>query len=328
MKKPQLPFILLFLLVLVGCTGTADHDDHDHEDHHDDHHAHTADATPLTLPSLTAVQYDGRLNVVATTSIIGDVVGEIGADAIALTTLMSDNTDPHSYQVTPSDLVALTEADIIFVNGWELEEQLAAEIENNYSDKMVAISAGVTPRTFDTDAADPHVWFAVDNVAQWTRNVETVLQTVDPANATVYEANAAAYQAQLVTLAADIEQMLADLPVSQRKLVTEHDALGYFAADHDFEIVGSVIPAFSTNAEPSARDLAALVDAMEQAEVCAILVEQATTPALAETVAAELDGCASVQVLPFYIGSIGAAGSYIGMYRANMATIMQGLSAP
>ena len=312
---------MLLLVFAVACGGTDDSAE-----------THSGD---LTLPDLTAVNLvERKLNAVATTNIIGDVVGNIGGDTIELTILLGPDQDPHSYEATPDDLIALEEADIIFINGWDLEERLAQQIEDSFGDKYVAISAEIEPRDFDGENdghdhanADPHVWFDIDNVAQWAKNTATVLSQLDPANAAIYAANRAAYSAELATLAADVDTLLAALPLDKRKLVTNHDSLGYFADAYDFELVGTVIPGFSTSAEPSASEMAALIDAMTQAGVCTVFIETSASNTLAKTVSAELDQCDAVQVLPLYTGSLGSgdASSYIGMFRANVETIMEGL---
>lgn len=287
----------------------------------------------LGLPDLAAVGHAGaKLNVVVTTTIIGDVVHNVGGNAIALTTLLNTSADPHSYEATPSDLIALEEADVIFVNGWDLEERLASQIEASYGAKVVPISAEITPRVFENEetgsvSADPHVWFAIDNVAQWASNVESVLSQLDPANATRYAANRAAYSAELATVASEADQLLAAIPQDQRKLVTNHDSLGYFADAYGFELVGTVIPGFSTSAEPSAGDLAALIDAMQKAGVCTIFTETTSRTDLAETISAEMDQCDTVKVIPLYSGSLGEgdAATYSGMIRSNVEAIVNGL---
>lgn len=325
--KPILAFcglLLLALLLSVACgSNSAETPSSPTE----------TDNGDLALPALTAIELEGRkLNVVATTNIIGDVVAHIGGDTIALTTLLGPNADPHSYEATPGDLIALEEADIIFVNGWDLEERLADQIEAGFGDKTVAISAEITPRSFNHEhngavSADPHVWFAIDNVAQWASNVATVLSQLDPANASNYAADLAEYSAELETLTTDTDKLLDTVPQNKRKLVTNHDSLGYFADTYDFELVGTVIPGFSTSAEPSASELAALIDAMTEAGVCTIFTETTSSAALAETVSAEMDQCDTVQVIPLNTGSLGEgdAASYIGMFRSNVEAIVNGL---
>lgn len=312
---------LLLLLLIVGCRQTDDaHDDHDHN--------HGNAGGTLALPELAEIELDGRkLNVVATTSIIGDVVANVGGDMLELSVLIGRNQDSHSYELTPQDFVALENADVIFVNGWDLEEQLAEIVEENFAAKGVAISAEITPRTFDSQAADPHVWFSIHNAEQWAENAATVLTQLDPTNGATYAANLETYLAQLTELEEEIEELLTELPTDKRKLVTNHDAFGYFADEYGFEVVGTVIPSFSSSAEPSASDLAELANLMEAEEVCTVFAETSRSDDLARTVSAELTHCDSVQVLQLYTGSIGdgAADSYIGLYRENVKTIVEGL---
>lgn len=316
-------YTILFLALFTACTT-----EHVHDDDNNDHHGHSTVAPDvLELPTLTtAEKEDGtQINVVATTSIIGDIVGNIGGDAISLTTLMDGSTDPHSYQPTPNDLIALETADVIFINGWGLEEQIVDEINENYTDKAVPVSAGIKPLVFDEGGADPHVWFSIDHTTVWTENIATILQQLAPSQADIYATNKDNYQAELATLSATIDQLFTDIPASKRYLVTHHDALGYLADIYDFEVIGNIIPSFSTNAEPSARDLSELVTKMTNTGICTIFAENSDSQELAKSVAAELDHCEAVQLLPLDVGIIGSTGSYIDMYHQTVKTIAEGL---
>jgi ABC-type Zn uptake system ZnuABC Zn-binding protein ZnuA len=308
----------------------------------------------LALPELTAVELDGeRLNVVATTSIIGDVVSQVGKEMIELTTLIGTGQDSHSYEPSPQDLQTAADADVIFVNGWDLEEGLAHDLEEIAEGvAVVPISANIEPLIIEGDeheeehegeaeehveegdehqhsGADPHVWFSIQNVEQWVENVTAVLSELDPANAETYETNAAAYTAELAELAAYVEAQIAQLPEANRLLITNHDSFSYFTRDYHFEVLGTIIPSVSTAAEPSAGELAGLVETMEAHGLCTIFTETSVSDSLAQTVAAELDECETVTVVSLYTESIGAAGSgadsYIGMYRANVDAIVAGL---
>jgi ABC-type Zn uptake system ZnuABC Zn-binding protein ZnuA len=151
----------------------------------------------------------------------------------------------------------------------------------------------------------------------------------DPDNATLYAANAAAYEQELTELEEEMEAALAAIAPEQRKLVTNHDALAYFARRFDFEVVGTVIPGASTVAEPSAQALVALVEVMRAEGVCTIFAETTANTRLADTVAAELRDCPQVQVRPLYTGALGEPGSggetYIEMMRRNVEEIVAGL---
>ena len=312
----------------------------------------TANANELVLPELTPLALNGTpLKVVATTSIIGDVVGRIGGSAIALTTLMGPGHDPHSFEPAARDLTAVAEAALIFVNGWNLEEGLVDDLTAIAGDvPVVPISAGIQPHSFieaeydegDHDEAahnedehvhgaiDPHVWLALDNVGQWVDNVVTVLTTLDPVNAAVYEVNGAAYQAELAVLADYAATEIARIPQERRLLVTNHGSLGYLADAYDFEVLGTVIPAFSTLAEPSASDLAALIELMAEHNLCTVFSETTVADTLAQTVSGELANCAEVRVLPLYTGSLGPAdspaSSFVELYRFNIDQLVLGLA--
>lgn len=324
-----------------------EHDDHDEEDEHE----HDAAAEMLDLPALAAVDLGGRpLRVVATTSLIGDVVANIGGEMIELTTLMGPGVDPHSYEPSAGDFTKIADADVIFINGWDLEEGLVDDLETAAEGTpVVIISAGIEPLAFgegghDEEAhedeehegeahehsgADPHVWFSVHNVEQWSKNVEAVLHKLDPAHDETYEANLDSYLAQLEELEGYIDEQLEQIPTEERKLVTNHDAFGYLAAEYEFEVIGTVIPSASTLAEPSARDLADLIEEMNEEGICTIFTENTVSDQLASTVAAELANCENVQVLPLFTGALGPAGSgvesYIEFMRINIETITKGL---
>ncbi len=293
-------------------------------------------AEVLALPELKAADfYNAPLQVVATTSIIGDVVAQVGGDAIELTTLMGPGQDPHSYKPAAQDLTAVSKAHIILVNGWDLEEALVHDLEAiGEGTPIVPVSANIEPLEFgehkhEHAGADPHTWFSVQNVKQWVDNIEHVLSDLDPANAETYKSNASAYRTELEELQAYAETQLAGIPAGNRFLVTNHDAFGYLAHEYGLQVLGAVIPSLSSLAEPSASDLAELIEDMNETGICTIFSEATVSDKLAQTVAAELDGCDEVQVLQLYSGAVGPTGSgadsYIGMFRSNVDAIVEGL---
>lgn len=336
-----LAVLALALFVAAGCRAETDHEDE---------HAHeTADQSEiLTLPELASLELEGApLKVVATTSIIGDVVAQVGGEVIELTTLMGPGQDPHSYQPTPQQMATVARAHVVFVNGWDLEEALTHDLEQIAGDvPLVPISAGIEPRAFgqhkedehdeaqdedehDHAGPDPHVWFDVGHVKQWAENVARVLGDLDPAHAEIYAQNAETYRAKLDELDAYANSQLVSIPEDRRFLVTNHEALGYLAEAYDLHVLGTVLPAASTVAEPSASLLVALIDTMEEHGLCTLFAETTNSTRLAQAVADELAGCNQVAVLQLYTGAIGPAGSgadsYIGMYRYNVDTIVEGL---
>ncbi len=305
------------------------------------HAGTTAPAVRLSEMQPARLRPAERLRVVATTAIVGDVVKQVTGDGVELTTLMGPGQDPHSYQPTPMDLAAIEQAHIIFINGLGLEEGLESTLKAaaGRNKPVISVSAGIAPRAWDTspatsesdhhhEAGDPHVWFDPANVKTWTSNIAASLSALDPAHADTYRANAARYIGQLEELDSHIQAQVARIPPERRKLVTDHDAFGYFAARYGFRIVGTVMPGTSTATEPSAREMAALVAQIRSEGVPAIFVGATVNPKVADLVARE----AGAQVLRLYTGDLGPPGSgaedYISMMRVDVEIIVQGLAPP
>jgi manganese/iron transport system substrate-binding protein len=309
------------------------------EDAHD--HGDAAAELPASEP-ITLAEGE-RLHVVATSNIVADVVAQVGGDHIDLYAMLPVGADPHSYQVTPQDLRMLTDADIIFINGLGLEEAMALALED-FAAKTVAVNTGFTTIEFGGEdghaheengpaheedehheGGDPHSWFSVHAVEIWAHNIAHVLSELDPANADAYEAAADAYTEELEDLHAELEALVMQIPAEQRKLVTDHDALGYLAAEYGFEIVGSVIPSFSTLAEPSAQQLAALQDQIREQGVQAIFVGTTVNPNLEAQLAQDL----GIQIVAIYTGSLsdadGPAATYLDFMRYNVGVIVDAL---
>jgi zinc/manganese transport system substrate-binding protein len=319
------------------------------EEHSDEEeHGHEEGEEHLSIPDLGGITLaEGEtLRVVATTSIIGDVVGNVAGDNIELTVLMAEGQDPHSYQPTASDLTIASDAHIVFVNGWDLEEGLVGDLEGaNESGVIVPISAGVEPlegeghedeayeeegehaegQEEDGHLFDPHVWFDVHNVETWVHNVEAVLSTMDSANAETYAANAEAYEAELEALEQYIQEGVAQIPEANRKLVTNHDTFSYFATAYGFEVIGTILPGASTGNEPSAADLTELIAAVQTAGVQAVFIENTVGEGLADVLNEET----GAHVYELYTDAVGPVGSgaetYIGMVRANIDTLVEAL---
>ena len=278
-----------------------------------------------------------KLRVVATTAILGDVVRNVGGDALDLTVLVGPGQDPHAYEPAPQDVAAIEKAQVVFENGLGLEAGLDSTIRAaaSHGQPVVEVSTGVkivgagtaapTPGAHET-AGNPHVWMDPANLNTWLHNLETTLSALDPQNAAAYHANAASYALKLADLDAYIQAEVAKIPVERRKLVTDHEALEYFAARYGFEIVGTVIPSYSTIAEPSAANLTDLINKIRAEKVPAVFVGTTANSKVADVVAQET----GVKVLPLYSESLGAPGSgadtYLGMMRTDIDRIVKGLS--
>ncbi len=284
------------------------------------------------LPPVTLAPGE-RLRVVATTTIVGDVVAQVGGEAIQLDVLLPPGIDPHSYRPTPQDLQAVSQAHAIFVNGLGLETFLERVLQNAPEQvPTIAVSAGITPRLWEDREADaegpvdPHVWFSVPLVRDhWVPNIAQALAALDPPRAPTYRANAEQYRQALDRLDREIRALVATVPPERRILVTDHDVFGYFAQEYGFRIVGTVIPSVSTLAEPSARQLARLQEQMEELGVPAIVVGDTTSPRLVEQLAADL----GIQVVTVYTGSLtgpeGPAPTYVDYMRVNVTRVVAAL---
>ena len=279
--------------------------------------------------STDAVDDTGRLRIVATTSIVGDVVAKIGGESVDLSNLLPIGIDPHSFDPSPQDVVTLSAAQVVFINGVELEAFIEPLLKNiDAPVEIVAVSEGLELIEFGDQNeydADPHVWLDPNNVILWTEIIERVLSRHDPTNAEEYATNAAAYRAELDSLDDWIATELAPLEPDQRKLVTDHASLAYFARRYDFEIVGAIVPGYSSVAEPSAQDLAELQDAILGLNARAVFVGSTVN----QTLAARLAEDTGTQLVSLYTGSLsepdGPAGTYLDYMHYNVNAIKAAL---
>jgi ABC-type Zn uptake system ZnuABC Zn-binding protein ZnuA len=290
--------------------------------------ARIAVAVGLVLAAVVAGGAAAPLEVAATTSIVGDVVRAVGGEAISLTVLLPAGADPHTFEPTPREMASLADVQVIFVNGGGLETFLGALLAA-VTAPVVSVSEGVTFLSLSPggqeQGVDPHVWFDPRNVVVWAKNIARELALLDPANAEGYAARALAYEQELKDLDAWIVEAVAAIPRERRKLVSDHEAFGYFVDRYGFDDVGTVIPGLSTLAEPSAQGLAALEDAVRERGVPAIFVGITVNPALAEQVAQDT----GARIVFLYTGALsgtaGPAGTYLDLMRYDVRTIVQAL---
>ncbi len=301
----------------------------------------------LTLTSLLLAacgnapsQTEGNIRLVASTTIVGDVVRQVAGEEADLLVLIPPGSDPHTFEPRPQDIAALSEADVVFVNGLDLEEALEPALQANTAGLLVTVSDGIEVLAFDRDheqsqasegegdehgAGDPHTWMDPNNVIIWAQNIAAALAQADPQNGDTYQRSADAYIAELQALDGWIRAQVAQVPEAQRKLVSDHATFGYFAGEYGFEQVGLVIPGLSTNAAPSAQELASLENAIREQAVKAIFVDKTVNPALSQQVAADT----GVQVVFVYTGSLSEAGgeadSYLKFMRYNVITLVNAL---
>ncbi|MCX7855831.1 MAG: metal ABC transporter substrate-binding protein [Anaerolineae bacterium] len=278
-----------------------------------------------------------KLRVVATTTIVGDVVAQVGGDAIQLVVLVPIGADAHTYEPRPSDLAVLSGAHVLFINGLGLEAFLERTLSSVGNIPVVSVSEGIQPRPLEAhgheeghesenehEEVDPHVWTDVRNVMVWVENIQRALSTLDPGNASRYAANAAAYRKELEALDAWILEQVAQVPPQNRKLVTNHPTFGYFADRYGFEQMATVYP-LSPASEPSAREIAELEETIRQFGIPAVFAETTVNPKLAEQVARDT----GVRLVTLYTHSLGGPGSgaesYIAMMRYNVVAIVDAL---
>jgi zinc/manganese transport system substrate-binding protein len=234
-----------------------------------------------------------RLNVVATYSILGDVVKQIAGDNVDLAVLVGPDGDTHTYEPVPQDSVTLSQADVLFENGLGFETWLDDLYKASGSKAVrVVVSQGITPGTItvgeDTGEIDPHIWQNMFNFVRVAEIVRDTLSSADPANAVTYQLNANAYITQLLDVDSYILQQVQTIPTDQRKLVTNHDAFGYFASRYGFEIVGTALGSVSTEgADPSAGAIANLVDTIKATGTRAIFPENVENADLVNRIAQE-----------------------------------------
>lgn len=288
-----------------------------------------------------ATPANNKLRIVTTHSILGDMVKNVGGDAIELRVLVGPDGDAHTFEPTPQDGVALKEAKLIVENGLQFEEWLDELYTSSGSQAVRAVAADglealPTPEEgghLDGETEpehsefDPHIWHSTANAAQMVKNIQNALSAADPANAATYKANAEKYLAEIMALETYIKEQVNTLPAERRKLVTSHDTFGYFARDYGFEIVGTALGSISTESgDPAANKLAKLINDIKAAGVPSIFAENVANEKLMTQIATG----AGVKLAPtLYTDALGPSGSvgetYLKMMRYNVETIVTAL---
>jgi zinc/manganese transport system substrate-binding protein len=282
-----------------------------------------------------AASSSGALAVVATTPEVADFVRNIGGADVAVTQIIKPNVDPHEYEPTPADIQAIGAAKVVVENGVGLEKWLEQTVESaGFTGPVVDTSRGVSLRRGDPGdqemaGGDPHIWHNPLNAKIMVADIEQALAAADPAHASTYAANLATYNAKLDKLDADNHAAFATLPADDRKLVTNHDAFGYYVDRYHLTFVGSVIPSMDTSAELSAKQLTDLVTKIKATGTKAIFTESSLPPKTADAIARQ----AGVKVIggqdALYGDSLGPAGTpqgtYLGAEQHNTQVIVAAL---
>ncbi|MQA77688.1 MAG: zinc ABC transporter substrate-binding protein [Streptosporangiales bacterium] len=292
----------------------------------------------------------GRLRVVATTTQVADFARNVGGDRVHVTQLLKPNVDPHDFEPAPADLQAISKAELVIENGVGLEEWLHETIESaGFDGATVDASKGVTlheggaeheegtqeheeggeEAEHEHGEEDPHIWQDPRNAKKMSATIAAALEKADPSHKAEYQADLESYEDRLDRLDADIAKQISSIPKDQRRLVTNHDAFGYYVERYDLTFVGSIIPSFDTSAELSGKELDTLVGKIKAQHVKAVFSEASLPPKTAETIGTRAGVTVVAGEDALYGDTLGPAGSdaatYIAMMEHNTKTIVGAL---
>jgi ABC-type Zn uptake system ZnuABC Zn-binding protein ZnuA len=271
------------------------------------------------------------MHILAAETFLADVAQQVAGDRFTVEALLPIGTDPHAFEPTPRDAVRIAECDLLIINGGGVETWLPSLLPAD-DKRILAASDGIPGRTATGGGAhadggtDPHFWLDPILMIRYVENIRAGFVRIDPAGEAVFSANAEAYSQKLRDLDQWIQASVSVLPIEKRILVTNHDSLGYFADRYDFQILGTLVPGTSSESEPSARQMAQLVDLMRTSGAKAIFLDTGTNPQLADQIASETGARV---VASLYIHSLsgpdGEAPTYLEMMRRNVETILEAL---
>jgi len=285
-------------------------------------------------PGPTAAPGTGqRLTVVATTTQLADFARTIGGERVEVTQILKPNVDPHDYEPSPADIQAIASARLLVKNGVGLEKWLDPTIASaGFHGPVVDTSAGVSIRKgqgAQETGGDPHIWHNPQNAKIMCGNIEKALAQAAPGDVAVFQTNLATYDAKLDALDADIQRKIDTIPADQRKLVTNHDAFGYYIDRYHLQFIGSIIPSFDTSAELSAKDVQDLVAKIKATGVKAVFSESSLPPKTAQAIAQQAGVKVEAGADSLYGDTLGPSGSagatYVQMEEHNTDTIVHAL---
>jgi len=265
-----------------------------------------------------------RLNVVASFSILGDFVRNVGGDRVNVTTLVGPNSDAHVYAPTPADAKKVADAKLVFVNGLGFEGWMSRLVQSSGSKANVVVaSTNITPLKLGS-STDPHAWQTVTNAKTYVDNIRNALSAAAPADAAIFQANAEAYRVKLEALESEIGGLVGSIPPEHRKVISTHTAFGYFAKAYGIEFIAP--RGVSTESEPSARDIAGIITQIKTRKIPAVFLENISDPRLIERIAAETGAKVGGTL---YSDSLtdekGDAPTYIDVVRHNIRTLRNGI---
>jgi ABC-type Zn uptake system ZnuABC Zn-binding protein ZnuA/ABC-type Mn2+/Zn2+ transport system permease subunit len=275
-----------------------------------------------------------KVDVVVTTTQLGDFVREVGGEAVAVDQILQPNSDPHDYEPRPSDVEGAASAEAIFASGDNLDAWIGEIVSDSGSDAEVVDLGAEVPVRLPGESSgeeaskyDPHWWHDPRNVEAAVREIERALVAADPSHRAAFERNARAYLVKLRALDRGIARCIDSVPPGQRKLVTDHDAFNYFTERYGIEMIGAVIPSQTTQAQASAQDLSELAKTIESEDVQAIFPESSLSSKVVDAIANQTGASADYTLFGDTLGPEGSGGAtYIGMEEANADAMVRGFT--
>ena len=273
---------------------------------------------------------DGKLNVVATFSILADLVKNVGGDRVEVKSLVGPNGDAHVYQPTPNDAKTVSDAKLVFVNGLGFEGWMARLVKaSGTKAAMITATKGVKPRKMEEGGhseADPHAWQSVPNAKVYVTNIYDALAAADPAGKATYAANTAAYLAKLDALDVQVRAAVAAIPADRRKIITTHDAFGYFGAAYGVAFIAP--QGVSTESEVSARDVAKIITQIRKQKIPAVFLENVTDERLLRRIGEESGARVGGRLYSDALtDEKGPAPTYLDMMRHNVKQLAEALTS-
>jgi zinc/manganese transport system substrate-binding protein len=278
----------------------------------------------MLAAAMLPVRAQDRLSVVASFSILGDFVRNVGGDRVNVATLVGPDGDAHVYTPAPADAKKIADAKLVFVNGLGLEGWLSRLAQSSGSKAtIITVTKGIAPLKIGSDA-DPHAWQSVANAKIYVANISDALGAVDPANTEAYRANAKTYLAKLDALDREVREAIAQIPQSHRKVISTHDAFGYLAAAYGIEFIAPL--GVSTESEASARDIAGIITQIRASKIPAVFLENISDPRLIRRISAETGAKVGGTLYSDSLtGEKGDAPTYIDMVRHNIRALTSAL---
>jgi zinc/manganese transport system substrate-binding protein len=279
----------------------------------------------LLVTSAAPVRAQDRMNVVASFSILGDFVRNVGGERVGVTILVGPDGDVHVYTPAPADARKIADAKLVVINGLGLEGWLPRLVQSAGSKAtLVTASQGITPRRLGSDA-DPHAWQSVANARIYVANIRDALVAADPASAEIYRANAERYLTKLDALEREVREAVAQIPQARRKVISTHDAFGYFASAYGIEFIAP--QGVSTESEVSARDIARIITQVRAAKIPAVFLENISDDRLMRRISTETGARIGGTLFSDSLtGEKGDAPTYIDMVRHNIKALTSALT--